>query len=93
MTKTKTIFLILPALFLSISLWGKEEGFEKRKAEALKRIEERMAKLTEHRNCVSTSTAQEQLKACREKMRDWLQDLKEDRREMRKDRWEKRKSK
>jgi len=58
-----------------------------------KQLEERMTKLTDHRNCVSTSTAQEQLKACHEKMRNWLQDQREDRMEMRKERMEKRKLK
>lgn len=91
MTKTKTLFLILPALFLGTLSLGNEESFETRKAEALKRIEERLAKLTEHRNCVANSNSREQLKACHEKIRRGLQSQKEDRMEMRKDRMEKRK--
>ena len=85
--------LIVSFLFFGLSGFANDEKFETHKAEALKRIEERMAKLTEHRSCVSGSTSRDQLKACREKMRDWLKEQKEERMERREERKEKSKSK
>jgi|694.fasta_scaffold61683_3 hypothetical protein len=51
---------------------SKEGKFEEHKAHALKRIEERMAKMTEHKNCMAAATNKESMKACHEKMKEWM---------------------
>ncbi|NBX92265.1 MAG: hypothetical protein EBQ85_03420 [Proteobacteria bacterium] len=50
---------------------AKTEKFESHKAEALKRIEENMGKMAEHKACVTAATKPEEMKACRDKMKEW----------------------
>jgi len=51
---------------------SKEGKFEEHKAHALKRVEERMAKMTEHKNCIAAATNHEGMKACHERMKEWM---------------------
>jgi len=67
------------------------EGFDTHKSNILKRIDERAAKLAEHKACVSASTNQEGIKACLDKMRDWMKEHREERMERKRERREKRK--
>lgn len=66
------------------------ENFEARKAEATKEIEERIAKLQEHKSCVSAASDQEALKKCRESMKEFRQEEKAERLNRRKERLQKR---
>ncbi len=50
-----------------------EDGkkFEEHKAKVLQRVETRLSRLNEHKNCIASATKKEELKACREKMKAW----------------------
>jgi coenzyme F420-reducing hydrogenase beta subunit len=50
-----------------------QEDFEKRKAEAVAGIDERIQKLQEHKACVSGASTPEALKQCRGSMKEWQQ--------------------
>lgn len=77
----------LTALFIAqMPLFADEMNFESHKAEVLKNIDERMAKLAEHKACVSASTEPKAMKECREKMKEWMKAEREERKEHRKER-------
>jgi hypothetical protein len=57
--------LVLPQLSLA------EEGFDKRKAEALANMDEHIQALQKNRECVSAATDREGLKKCRDTMKDF----------------------
>lgn len=61
-----------------------EKNFEERKAEHLKDIDEKIQKMQEHRNCVASAAAREDLKKCRDAMRDFHKSEKMERLENRK---------
>lgn len=63
---------------LSAFAEGDNSGFESHKANMLKRIDERMAKLTEHRSCVAASANHDAIKACHDKMRAWMQEQRDE---------------
>jgi hypothetical protein len=56
---------------------------EKRKAEHLARIDEKLEKLQQHRNCVSGAASLEDLRKCGDVMRDWRKDERDERHERR----------
>lgn len=74
--KNLIVGLLVLTFFNAASLFaddkGKEGKFDEHKARALKRVEERMAKMTEHKNCMAAATSKEAMKACHEKMKDWM---------------------
>ena len=53
--------------------------FEKRKAEHLAEIDQRIQKMQEHRNCVSSATNHEALRKCRDSMREWHKEERQER--------------
>lgn len=67
------------------------KNFETHKAEALKRIDEHLAKMNEHKTCVSAAADKEALKKCHEAMREFHQGMKEEMKEMHESMKEKRK--
>ncbi len=69
-----------------------EEGanFAAHKAEMLANIDERIAKMQEHKGCVSAANDKEAMKACRAKMKDWREGERAEMQEKRKERMEKR---
>jgi hypothetical protein len=50
-------------------------NFEQRKADILKNIDERIARIQEERTCVQAANSHEDLKACREKMRQEMEKM------------------
>jgi hypothetical protein len=58
-------------LFSARVLADSEKNFEERKAEHLKEIDEKIQKMQDHRNCVANSKATEDLKKCREAMKEF----------------------
>lgn len=97
MTRSQLAFNVFAALVLIAHPAGfalaedkKEEGFAERKAHILKELDERAAKLQEHKTCVAAAADRDALKACRGKMKEWRHDEREERMEHKKDRLEKR---
>lgn len=68
------------------------KGFEAHKAEALKGIDERLAKLNEHKTCVTAAADKEAFKKCHESMKEFRHDKKEEWKEKREEMKEKRKA-
>lgn len=81
-------------LFLSliwVSLAIADDGdFATRKSEMLKHIDERIQKMTEHKNCVSAAADKDALKKCHESMREHRRGEMKERREGRMERMQKR---
>jgi len=50
------------------------QNFEQHKAELLKRIDERIARSQEEKSCVQAAQNQNDIKACREKIREEVRD-------------------
>jgi hypothetical protein len=73
------VFTLLTLLFIRTPLIAEQENFESHKAEVLKNIDERMTKLVEHKACVSAATDPQAMKACRDKMKDWMKAEREER--------------
>ena len=51
-----------------------EMTFEQRKAEALKRVDERIKMMQQHRDCMEKTVDTEAFKKCHETMRNWRDD-------------------
>ncbi len=87
--KLVTMFIVLCAFSLELRA---EEGanFSTHKAEMLANIEEQIAKLQEHKSCVSAANDKEAMKACRDKMKGWREGERAEMQEKRKERMEKR---
>lgn len=68
------------------------KGFEAHKAEALKGIDDRLAKLNEHKTCVTAAADKEAFKKCHESMKEFRHDKKEEWKEKREEMKEKRKA-
>ncbi len=87
--KLVSMFIVLCAFSLEVRA---DEGanFATHKSEMLANIEERIAKLQEHKSCVSSANDKEAMKACREKMKDWRDGERSEMQEKRKERMEKR---
>ncbi len=67
--------LLLLALVFNAPLALAEEGnFAQHKAKMLSHIEERIQKLMEHKNCVTSAIDVDALKACHQTMKAWRQD-------------------
>jgi hypothetical protein len=73
--------LVMGASFSVALAQGGE--FEKRKAEHLARIDERLQKLQQHRSCVTGAVSLEDLRKCGDVMRDWRNDERKERRDER----------
>ncbi len=85
------LLLALVFCFAPIARADEKEGnFETHKAEMLKNIDEHIAKLQEHRTCVSSAASGDALKACRETMKEYRFDKKMEHMENRKGRMDKR---
>ncbi|NDD92939.1 hypothetical protein EBZ37_12750 [bacterium] len=94
-TNQKLLWVSAATLILSISslatpLFAAEttakngvdaKNFESRKTEILSKIDERMKKLQEHRNCMASAPDQEAIRKCRESMRELLEEKREGRQE------------
>lgn len=93
----KVLVMVLAASFSLQSFAQEQESkpevqnVEARKAEMLKNIDERIAKLNEHKTCVSAAPNKEALKKCHESMKEFRNDQKEQWKEKREERKEKRK--
>lgn len=95
--KLKSLLLILPLLFtLNISASDsankgdkKGKNFEKHKAMAIEQMDKRIATMQKNRDCVSSASDREALKACRKqakKANEAFRDEMKKRREARKER-------
>jgi hypothetical protein len=61
--------LCVTSVFAAEDKVGGGQNFETKKAEVLKRIEQRIAHNTEEKACVQAAASHDALKACREKFR------------------------
>lgn len=77
-------------LFLGAIAIADDGDFAKHKSEMLKHIDERIQKMTEHKNCVSGAADKDGLKKCRESMREWRKGEMQEMRERRMDGMQKR---
>lgn len=50
-----------------------DEDIAARKAEKIKEIDEHIAKLNEHKNCINSASTADALKDCHGKMKEWRQ--------------------
>lgn len=89
--------LVLASLFMmgSVAFADHHEGkmgenFETHKQEALKRIDERLAKLQEHKTCVTAAANGDAMKACHEKMKAFREEMREEGMENRMEKMDKR---
>ncbi len=85
---TSGVILLMLTSFFSASALAQGPEFEKRKAERLRDLDQRIEKLQEHRTCVSGATSHEALRKCGDKMREWQRDGRDQRRELREERSE-----
>ncbi len=81
------IILILTSLFSNSALAQGPE-FERRKAERLTELDQRIQKLQEYRTCLSSAASHDALRKCGDKMREWHRDELDQRREQREERRE-----
>lgn len=72
------IFMAFLCFLFATSASSQGESFERKKAERLADIDERLKKLQEHRACVSTATTYDALSQCRDAMRDWRREKNND---------------
>jgi len=70
--------------FFASSSFAQGTDFEKRKAERLAEIDQRIQKLQEHRACVSGASSHDALRKCGDEMREWRRDERNEHREERK---------
>ena len=68
---TAAIFTI--CLVSATSMAEPDKNFEERKAQHLKDIDEKIQKMQEHRTCVSNAQSVDDLKKCKESMREFHQ--------------------
>ena len=78
------LFSLLFSAFMT--LIAHATNFDERKSEVLKEIDERIAKMQEHRGCVSAATDPAAMEKCRESMREFRHDNKMERMEKRRER-------
>jgi hypothetical protein len=87
----KTALLLALALSVTAPASRAEEGdFETHKTEILKHLDEHIAKLQEHRGCISGASSKEALMKCRESMKDYRFEKKMELMEKRKEHMDKR---
>lgn len=85
-------FLCLSLLLVPFLAQAAEgENFAEMKAKMVTKIEERIQKMQEHKNCVSAAADKEALKACHKDMKEWRKDQREESKEMREKRRDARK--
>lgn len=72
--------------FLASRSFAQGPDFEKRKAERLAEIDQRIQKLQEHRTCVSGAPSHDALRKCVDEMREWRRDERNEHREQREER-------
>lgn len=93
----KFLILIAAMVFSTQSFADMHEGdgkdFNTNKAEVLKHLDEKIAKLNEHKACVTAAADKEAFKKCHESMKEFRQDKKEEWKQKREERREKRKEK
>ena len=84
-------YLLILATIFSLNTFAegtkeakKAEKFEAAKTKILAGMDERISNLTEGKTCISASKNQDDLKACRAKMREKMKGLKEKRKEHKK---------
>ena len=77
--RTKILSAVISMLFFAVQLFATENlpppkgpgaDFEQHKAEILKRIDERIARNQEERNCVQAAKNREDIRICREKFKE-----------------------
>lgn len=66
--KTQLAVFVLLAAFTGLAS-AADNNIEQKKAEQLKRVDERIAHLQEERSCIQAATTHDALKACHEKFR------------------------
>jgi hypothetical protein len=71
--KTRLIGIAVVLALVGVVVARAEEGWEKRKSEALAAIDERIQKLQEQKSCVSGAATPDALKQCRASMKEWQQ--------------------
>lgn len=78
--------VIISALigFFASSSFAQGPEFEKRKAERLAELDQRIQRLQEHRACISGAASHDALRKCAEDMREWRKDERNEHREERK---------
>lgn len=77
MKKLGSLILGIGLMVVSVGI-ADNSKFEDHKARALKRVDEHMAKLQEHKVCISSAKDHEAMKACHEKMKQWWQEKSKD---------------
>jgi hypothetical protein len=86
--KRPPIFAVAASLTLGLasvsSMAQPEKNFEERKTQHLKDIDEKILKMQEHRTCVSSAQSVDDLKKCKESMREFHNAEKVERMENRK---------
>jgi len=85
---TSGVILLMLTTFFSSSALAQGPEFEKRKAERLTELDQRIQKLQEHRACVSGAPSHEALRKCGDKMREWQRGERDQLREQREERRE-----
>lgn len=85
---TSGVILSILMSFFSARALAQGPEFEKRKAERLAELDQRIQKLQEHRACVSGAASHEALRKCGDKMREWHREELDQRREQREERRE-----
>lgn len=76
--------LLMSLCLVSLSAFSdddmKDDGkpFEEKKAMMLTKIDERIAKMNEHKSCVQAAADKEAMKACHQKMKEHRKEMKED---------------
>lgn len=86
----KSLLILAFGLFAVTSLRA-DEDFAAKKAEMVKHIDERIAKMQEHKACVEAASEKDALKACMEKMKEHMKEHRMEMMEHRKEMMEKRK--
>lgn len=62
---------------------GKGKSFSERKAHAVKKVDERISRLQEHKSCIQGAADKKAMKACRDKQKEYRKEMKHKRKEMR----------
>lgn len=87
------VVAIMMAISGSVFAQDSADDFAKTKADILSHIDQRIALMQEHKTCVGAAQKADDLKACRQKMRDSKMDMRMDYMGMKMDRMEKRRQK
>ena len=79
--KNRIASAVLFSALITIASLADDAEFVEHKNRALKRLEDRMAKLAEHKACIEKSAERKALRACHEAMEAWHDTQRKERRE------------